>query len=195
VVWSSDRSSALRKLRACLSEYNIVGLNTNVDFLMQLSSHPQFVEGDVHTDFIDQHYQELFPVKPVTDGLVSQAVLASMLHEMKKSSQAQGTTKDPHNPFTAYPMARLNHSYQKTLKITSQDSSYDVQITSRGNAQFKLKVGKSAEVDVGAKLLEEDGATIIELNSNGEITKSRVVFMEGNIHLFTKVIITFLQYS
>ena len=79
VVWSGDRLSALRKLRSCLSEYNIVGLNTNVDFLLQLSAHPQFVQGDVHTDFIDQHHEQLFPTKSVTNQLLGQAVLASLL--------------------------------------------------------------------------------------------------------------------
>ena len=45
VVWGKDRDSALLKLRSCLSEYNIDGLSTNVDFLMDLSGHPEFVKG------------------------------------------------------------------------------------------------------------------------------------------------------
>jgi len=39
-LFTSDRDSALRKLYTCLSEYNIDGLATNVDFLMSLASHP-----------------------------------------------------------------------------------------------------------------------------------------------------------
>ena len=35
VVWGSDRTAALGKLHSCLSEYNIDGLPTNVDFLMR----------------------------------------------------------------------------------------------------------------------------------------------------------------
>ena len=45
VVWGKDRNSALLKLRSCLAEYNIDGLSTNVDFLMDLSGHPEFVKG------------------------------------------------------------------------------------------------------------------------------------------------------
>ena len=53
VVWGKDRDSALLKLRSCLSEYNIDGLSTNVDFLMDLSGHPEFVKvgGDVVVGF------------------------------------------------------------------------------------------------------------------------------------------------
>nr|CAG4641521.1 EOG090X02EP [Eurycercus lamellatus] len=186
VVWSSDRLSALRKLRSCLSEYNIVGLNTNVDFLIQLSSHPQFVQGDVHTDFIDQHHDQLFPVKTITDQLVGQAVLASVLQEVKSNSSRQDSTQDPFNPFTAYPMARLNHPYSRELKVACQDSTYNVRVTHCGQGQFLLKVGEAVEINVSAKLLVENNVDVIELNADGEISKSRVVFMDGNIHLFTK---------
>ena len=41
VVHAKDRPTALTKLRACLADYNIHGLPTNVDFLMRLSDHPQ----------------------------------------------------------------------------------------------------------------------------------------------------------
>lgn len=61
VVWGSDRTSALNKLRSCLAEYNVDGLQTNVDFLIRLASHSQFVAGDVDTDFISRHGDELFP--------------------------------------------------------------------------------------------------------------------------------------
>jgi len=187
VVWSSDRASALRKLRSCLSEYNIVGLNTNVDFLMQLSSHPKFVEGDVHTDFIPQHHGDLFPNKPVTDSLVSQAVLASILNEVNVSSSQQGSTRDPYSPFASYPMARFNQNYQKNVKLTCQENTYQVRVTNCGNGLYKLKVGQSEEIDISAKLSESDNVISIELSANGEISKSRVVFLNGNVHLFTKV--------
>lgn len=39
----------------------MAGLETNVNFLLRLSGAKPFVEGDVHTAFIPQHEQELFP--------------------------------------------------------------------------------------------------------------------------------------
>ena len=52
VVWGKDRDSALLKLRSCLSEYNIDGLSTNVDFLMDLSGHPEFVKVGARRDVV-----------------------------------------------------------------------------------------------------------------------------------------------
>jgi len=186
VVWSQDRSSALRKLRSCLSEYNIVGLNTNVDFLMQLSAHEKFVEGDVHTDFIDQHYNELFPNNSVSDQLVTQAVLASLLNEIQACSNRQKSCSDQFNPFAAYPMMRLNQSFQRNLKIKCKDSTFDVQLTCSDGGKYKIKIGDGTELDVTAKLSVTDNVNHIELTADGQISKSRVVFMDEDIFIFTK---------
>jgi 3-methylcrotonyl-CoA carboxylase alpha subunit len=60
VVWGPDRDAALRQLRARLAEYNIAGLATNVNFLMDLAAHPEFVKGNVDTEFIPRHNDEVF---------------------------------------------------------------------------------------------------------------------------------------
>jgi 3-methylcrotonyl-CoA carboxylase alpha subunit len=59
VVWGPDRDAALRQLRACLAEYNIAGLATNVNFLLDLAAHPEFVRGNVDTEFIPRHYDQV----------------------------------------------------------------------------------------------------------------------------------------
>ncbi|KAJ8312466.1 hypothetical protein KUTeg_009839 [Tegillarca granosa] len=42
VVWSQDRTSALRRVRKALSEYHVLGLGTNIQFLQDLAGHPSF---------------------------------------------------------------------------------------------------------------------------------------------------------
>ncbi|CAG9575889.1 unnamed protein product [Danaus chrysippus] len=61
VVWGQDRNEALAKTKRKLSEYQVAGLETNVNFLLRLSGASAFVAGDVHTAFIPQHEAELFP--------------------------------------------------------------------------------------------------------------------------------------
>ncbi len=39
--------------------YNIAGLATNVNFLMDLAAHPEFVVGNVDTEFIPRHYDQV----------------------------------------------------------------------------------------------------------------------------------------
>lgn len=62
--------------------HQIVGLNTNIDFLLSLSGHPEFEAGNVSTSFIPQHYADLFPApRPPCGATVCQAALGLLLQE------------------------------------------------------------------------------------------------------------------
>ncbi len=67
-----------------LSSFQIVGLSTNIRFLGSLASHPQFVSGEVHTGFIDQHYTELFPKRSLSSAVLCQAAAALLLQEQNQ---------------------------------------------------------------------------------------------------------------
>uniref|UniRef100_A0A6G1SF86 Methylcrotonoyl-CoA carboxylase subunit alpha, mitochondrial n=1 Tax=Aceria tosichella TaxID=561515 RepID=A0A6G1SF86_9ACAR len=66
VVWGENRSEALNRLSAALSQYVIIGLPTNISFLKRLAKHDSFRAADVGTDFIDLHSSELFPAGGAT---------------------------------------------------------------------------------------------------------------------------------
>merc|ERR1712088_512231 len=85
VVWGPDRASALMKLHSCLAEYNIDGLANNVNFLMDLAAHPEFVKGNVDTDFIQRHYDELFPKRELKDQQICAATLGILLTEKQQA--------------------------------------------------------------------------------------------------------------
>ena len=60
----------------------IVGLNTNIDFLLSLSGHPEFEAGNVTTSFIPQHYADLFPApRAPSRATLCQAALGLILRE------------------------------------------------------------------------------------------------------------------
>ncbi len=60
----------------CVSRhrFNVDGLGTNVNFLMELAAHPAFAAGDVDTDFIPRHRDELFPTKEASERQVGMTV-------------------------------------------------------------------------------------------------------------------------
>lgn len=83
----------------CLSQ--IVGLNTNIDFLLSLSAHPQFEAGNVSTSFIPQHYSDLFPAPAAPCGAtVCQAALGLVLQERSNTEDFTHTSTGE----------RVNHS-------------------------------------------------------------------------------------
>jgi acetyl-CoA carboxylase biotin carboxylase subunit len=54
-VWGADRAAARRRLVAALREYAVLGITTNVPFLIEVAEHDQFAAGRTHTHFLDEH--------------------------------------------------------------------------------------------------------------------------------------------
>ena len=56
IVYDKDRASAIAKMRSTLGEVVIEGVQTNLDFQYDILNQKDFVEGNVTTHFIPQHY-------------------------------------------------------------------------------------------------------------------------------------------
>ena len=67
-----------------MSPLQIVGLATNIQFLDDLAGHSEFAAGNVHTGFIEEHEQELFPTRMLSKHALCQAALAMVLMEQDR---------------------------------------------------------------------------------------------------------------
>ena len=67
----------------------IVGLKTNVKFLLNLASHPEFFLGNVHTDFILQHEKKLFVPKLPSYTDICAAVLSVICNSKRETEKAK----------------------------------------------------------------------------------------------------------
>jgi acetyl-CoA carboxylase, biotin carboxylase subunit len=56
VTWGRDRAEAIARMQRALSEYHLAGIKTNLSLFSSILAHPQFVNGELSTDFIDQHF-------------------------------------------------------------------------------------------------------------------------------------------
>ncbi|KAJ6644763.1 hypothetical protein lerEdw1_013578 [Lerista edwardsae] len=118
VVWAADRDAALRRLRYCLQQYNIVGLSTNVDFLLNLAAHREFESGNVHTNFITQYYDELFPPKEaISKVALCQAALGLLLREKITTEAFRVQSEDKFSPFASSSGRRINILYSRNLTL------------------------------------------------------------------------------
>ena len=55
IAYGENRGQALSRMRRALGEYKIGGVRTTIPFFEVLFSHPQFVQGNLHTHFIEEH--------------------------------------------------------------------------------------------------------------------------------------------
>jgi acetyl-CoA carboxylase, biotin carboxylase subunit len=60
IVHGRDRAEALAKMRLALDTFIIQGVTTTIPFLGTLMNHPKFIEGDVHTKFLEKEGADLF---------------------------------------------------------------------------------------------------------------------------------------
>ena len=53
IVLGKSRNEAIKKMKSALSEFIVEGVDTNVEFQMEIMNHPKFQSGDTSTDFIE----------------------------------------------------------------------------------------------------------------------------------------------
>jgi 3-methylcrotonyl-CoA carboxylase alpha subunit len=81
IVYDHDRDSAIDRMINALRETVILGTITNLDFLRLLIDHPIFRKGEVHTRFVDDHFDALLSVSSELDDLV---LIVSALHDLQE---------------------------------------------------------------------------------------------------------------
>uniref|UniRef100_M3ZEG5 Methylcrotonoyl-CoA carboxylase subunit alpha, mitochondrial n=1 Tax=Xiphophorus maculatus TaxID=8083 RepID=M3ZEG5_XIPMA len=166
VVWGEDRSAALKKLRYCLRQYNIVGLNTNIDFLLSLSGHAEFEAGRVSTSFIPQHYADLFPAPRAPSGeTLCQAALGLLLQEQKHTQAFTQASTDPFSPFGSSSGWRNNIQFNRNMRLQLGD--------------------KKAVYHVTGAVELEGGASFLHCSVNGVKSRPKLVILDDTVHLFS----------
>merc|ERR1719370_893976 len=185
VVWGPDRLSALMKLRSCLAEYNISGLSTNVNFLQTLAAHPEFVAGNVDTEFIPRHYHTLFPVRPILPTTLCSATLAWLLSDT--ASPVCVPPGDHTSPFGSLTGARFNHTLYRTIRLQHEDQMHSVGVSHQGQGRYMVSVGDSSHTVTG-KLIHNKELNFTELicDIDGSISKQRVLVAGDDLTLFTR---------
>jgi acetyl/propionyl-CoA carboxylase alpha subunit len=67
IAWAEDRPASLARLRAALAETRIVGVTTNLGFLLDALAHPDVAVGTADTDWVESTWEPDVP--PLPDGV------------------------------------------------------------------------------------------------------------------------------
>ena len=82
VTWAEDRSSAIARMRRALHELVIAGIKTTVPFFLWLLEQPEFVDGRIHTMYLDDVLKARHgrPFVEPTAEIEDMAVIAAAVH-------------------------------------------------------------------------------------------------------------------
>ncbi|HZZ83674.1 MAG TPA: acetyl/propionyl/methylcrotonyl-CoA carboxylase subunit alpha [Anaeromyxobacteraceae bacterium] len=130
VVWDRDRAGALRRLRAALAEYQVVGVTTNLAFLSAVAAHPAYEGAELDTGFIERHRAALVGEPgPAPDPVIALACLDELLRAAAEAEAAARASADPWSPWHRADGWRLNADAHHV--VTLVDGERVVAVTAR----------------------------------------------------------------
>jgi len=84
-----DRDAAIDRAVTALKDYAILGVTTNVEYLIAILQDPAFAEGRLHTGFLDEHLPD-WDSGGSEDGDLALAVAAVDEHERRSTGSGSG---------------------------------------------------------------------------------------------------------
>lgn len=87
IVWGETRSIAIARAERALRDFHILGIRTNIGFLLAILRHPRFLKGDIDTGFVDAAGAEIRQAAP-GDGPLPAALAAAAAHTERTQVQS-----------------------------------------------------------------------------------------------------------
>jgi 3-methylcrotonyl-CoA carboxylase alpha subunit len=187
IVWDTDRTAALRRLRDGLERYQIAGVANNIEFLAAVASHPSFVSADLDTGFIDRHLGDLVPA---TGAAPDQAIAAACLDELLRR-RAVAQAGDPHSPWSRVDGWRLNDIGHDEIHFA--DGERELVVLAQYPAPGVYRLGlPGGDVDVSGELNGDGSLSVVfgDIRFNASVSHDgtgRTVFIGGRGHHLDRV--------
>jgi len=98
IVHAENRETAIQKMQAALRDFVVHGVITNIDFMQDVLSHPDFANGKVTTRWVENTFNWNPPTEPSFESLIA-ASLADIVVPSSKSQVSGSNEVDPYSPW------------------------------------------------------------------------------------------------
>lgn len=184
IVWGADRKQALARMAQALSEYQVVGLATNIAFLKRLVEGHAFSTADLDTGLIERNQDALFPAPQAAPKAALALAVVSLIAAEKQSAAAQSRA-NPADPWDRALGWRLNQPYLRALSFGDEfasDQPYAAHVSYRADG-WLLSVGAGAQPEALSLTSEDADGYSIKL---GDQAVHGAVRRDGDVlHVFT----------
>ncbi|KAJ9451211.1 Methylcrotonoyl-CoA carboxylase subunit alpha [Diplonema papillatum] len=175
IVHADTREDALAAMDQALSQYHIVGIPTNIEFLRKSVTHPDFATGCVTTSFIKENEEDLL----VRAEPASQQLALGAVAQIACELAANKAGAPPFEPS----FFRLNLNYARTVTfLTGKDMKpVDVEVEALSKDRFTVTCnGHTHAVNV----MSLDPAALI-VSIDGARHAIRVIATQESLSLLT----------
>jgi 3-methylcrotonyl-CoA carboxylase alpha subunit len=154
IVWDATREAAVRRLRQALSEYEVVGVQTNLGLLRRIAAHPDFAAGVLDTGFIARNEAALLRHH---DTAPTAALAAAAAHVLQRAVRA--AAGDPYSPWSVSSAWRMNAPGWQDVWLMDGPATATVRAWPQPDGAWRL-VLPDAEAVLRHGALVLDGAEI-----------------------------------
>ncbi|MGK0269538.1 MAG: 3-methylcrotonyl-CoA carboxylase alpha subunit [Cocleimonas sp.] len=160
IVWDSDRDSALRQMKTALLNYKIMGVDTNLEFLLTLFSVPAFANEDFDTGFIEKNEASLFPQREsIPKDVIALISLYQLLQENNQADATRLESNDPHSLWGSNQGWQLNLESKHMLEIVSAEVVIPIKV-SFDQDSYQLQF-ENNESSVSGQMIDDNELTAI----------------------------------
>ncbi len=172
IVWDETREQTVRRMQDALSEFQIVGVTSNVSFLRRLVTSPSFINANLDTGLIEREKEFVWPkASAAPDRAVVLAALAIILRERNAART--------NSPWARGDGWRLNQTQTRRLTFTQADHAYAASVEYRPR-DLRISVGPAAYLVSG----EPQNHGGIDAVIDGQRAHATVIQHQGRSHVF-----------
>jgi 3-methylcrotonyl-CoA carboxylase alpha subunit len=166
IAHGEDRDAALRRLASALTEYQVVGVTTNVAFLQRVIAHESFATARIDTGLIARNHAALFPsASAPSDRVLAIAALAEFSSLRDAAAARARASADRWSPWASVDAWWLNaDAYAIDLGLESGGTIHRVRLRAKDSA-LALDIGgreyaASVQSDGAGLAIDFDGSRI-----------------------------------
>jgi acetyl-CoA carboxylase biotin carboxylase subunit len=93
ITWGETREDARKRMILALSNYIILGIKTPIEFLSSVMNHPEFVNGNTQTNFIDKN-MSAWKEKKGAKKFTNEALIAAAISSQTKTPSKKTLVKE-----------------------------------------------------------------------------------------------------
>jgi len=128
IVWDKSRAGALLLLKKALSQIQLSGPSSNIDFLYQLANHDTIKNAEYDTHFIEDNLEELCVDSEFIEAEIIMAAAFVYLQTKTQQSNRLSNGKDPFSPWRNNQAWRLNQTAHYPLKLAYKNQIFDLMV-------------------------------------------------------------------
>ena len=182
IVRGATREIAIQKLYAALTEYEIAGPITNVEFLKRVCKTPAFMAGDIETGFISKWRKDLFTQVTVSPEVYAQAALGTFLLEAAMTRNGEVHLLGSQSGFMSSSRSRLFRFIPKEVDGITDGTEIVVELKPLSSGLFDIKVNGSIYSSVASRW-DSSKLSITSYFPHARL-ETRIINEDGNLTLF-----------